>query len=235
MGGLIGRGVVAQYDSAIRGGLRSFDIDPDERKSSTMALSDTVRALAPRPADAATRRFDAVTFGELLVAFAGSEPGGVEQVSDYHRHISGAEVTVAAGLVRLGHRATWIGRVGDDPLGRYAAAALRGEGIDTSAVEVQTNRPTAVRLDTRAPDGSAHRSAYRSNSAGRLLAPSRSADEVIASALHVHGTAAVATLSESARAFALRAVERGRGGGATVSIDTTRYDRVADLGHLSAA
>jgi sugar/nucleoside kinase (ribokinase family) len=48
--------------------------------------------------------------------------------------IGGSESSVAIGVRRLGHPATWIGRLGDDPPGHLIARELRAERV--SAVTV---------------------------------------------------------------------------------------------------
>ena len=61
----------------------------------------------------------------------------------YTRALAGAETNVATGLARLGHRAGWIGRVGDDPFGRFALAELAAAGIDTTHVSSTPTPPPA--------------------------------------------------------------------------------------------
>ena len=77
-------------------------------------------------------KLDAVTFGEVMTMFVATEPGPLEQVTTFTRALAGAETNVATGLARLGHRTGWIGRVGDDPFGRFALAELAPPG-STSA------------------------------------------------------------------------------------------------------
>src|SRR5579863_79269 len=56
----------------------------------------------------------------------------------------GANQAVAAA--RLGADVRMVGCVGDDDFGRQLIAALRAEGIDTSAVRTATSAPTGLAM-----------------------------------------------------------------------------------------
>jgi 2-dehydro-3-deoxygluconokinase len=162
---------------------------------------------------------DVVTFGEVMAMFIAGESGPLENVATFTRALAGAETNVAVGLARLGHRVGWIGRVGDDPFGRYAIAELAGSGVDTSNVTVDAAAPTGFQLKSRADGADPHVVYFRKNSAGSRLAPSPAADDYIATARHLHLTGIPLALSESTRAFAFRAVSVARAAGVTVSFD----------------
>lgn len=57
--------------------------------------------------------------------------------------------TVAIGGSRLGHRAAWIGRVGDDPIDRVILSGLRAENVDLSTVRVDDVQAGLRRLADR--------------------------------------------------------------------------------------
>jgi 2-dehydro-3-deoxygluconokinase len=60
-----------------------------------------------------------VTFGEALVLFL-AEPGVPLSAAvslSFRRSVTGAELNLAVGLSRLGHRTGWFGRVGNDAHG----------------------------------------------------------------------------------------------------------------------
>lgn len=56
----------------------------------------------------------------------------------------GNAVNAAVSAARLGHEATYLGRIAGDPLGESLLAALRGEGVDVSACEVVPGGSTKV-------------------------------------------------------------------------------------------
>src|SRR5690606_25220219 len=101
----------------------------------------------------------------------------------------GAETNVAIGVSRLGHRAAWIGRLGDDPLGLFIKDALRGEGVDVSRVQLETEVPTGLMLRERRTADRVRVSYYRRGLAGSRLGPNDIEPELVRSArvLHVSG------------------------------------------------
>jgi hypothetical protein len=93
-----------------------------------------------------------VTLGEALVAIAPKTPTGLHRAPALRMHPGGAEVNLAVGLARLGISAEWVGRVGDDPLGRLVLDALRAEGV-TARATLDGDRPTGLYLREWLPDG----------------------------------------------------------------------------------
>jgi len=172
-----------------------------------------------RGATGVRRSLDAVTFGEVMVMFVAQEAEPLESVTVFRKALAGAETNVAIGLARLGHRAGWIGRVGDDPFGRYALAELAEAGVDTSAVTVDPQFPTAFQLKSKALGGDPEVVYFRRNSAGSRLAPFPDADAYLRSARHLHLTGIPLALSATTRTFAFRAVETARSAGLTISFD----------------
>jgi 2-dehydro-3-deoxygluconokinase len=162
---------------------------------------------------------DVVTFGEVMTMFVATEPGPLERVTTFTRALAGAETNVATGLARLGHRTGWIGRVGDDPFGRFALTELADAGIDVSTVTVDADAPTGFQLKSYADGGDPEVVYFRANSAGSRLAPSAALDSYIAGSKHLHLTGIPLALSASTRAFAFRAVSVAREAGATISFD----------------
>ena len=70
------------------------------------------------------------TLGEALVVMDPVSRGPLRHVSGFEKNLGGAELNVAVGLSRLGHRAGWAGRLGDDEFGKEILAFARGEGVD---------------------------------------------------------------------------------------------------------
>ena len=62
----------------------------------------------------------------------GDHAGPLAEATTFERFVAGAEANVAVGLARLGHDATYIGRVGSDGFGDAIRWRLRGEGVDTT-------------------------------------------------------------------------------------------------------
>jgi 2-dehydro-3-deoxyphosphogluconate aldolase/(4S)-4-hydroxy-2-oxoglutarate aldolase len=77
---------------------------------------------------------DVVTIGESMVQLTPPETGLLRHAAQFDRFVAGAASNVAIGLVRMGHRAGWISRVGGDEFGACVRASIRGTGVDTTHV-----------------------------------------------------------------------------------------------------
>jgi 2-dehydro-3-deoxygluconokinase len=78
--------------------------------------------------------FEVITFGEAMIRL--SPPGfrRIEQAKSLDLQVGGAELNTAVAVSRLGHTASWISRLPDNPLGRLVANHAREAGVDTSHV-----------------------------------------------------------------------------------------------------
>jgi 2-dehydro-3-deoxygluconokinase len=110
--------------------------------------------------------------------------------------VGGAESNVACGLAGLGHRAAWVGRLGDDPFGRRVLAELSARGVDVSAVATDPGRPTGVYVKDPGPDGT-RTHYYRAGSAASAMGPELARHPVLRRARVVHLSGITAALSDS--------------------------------------
>jgi len=108
---------------------------------------------------------EVITIGESMVMFIASQGDSLEFVSDFTRHLAGAESNVAIGLARLGHKTGWISSIGNDPFGTYIRNTIGGEGVDTSAVTVSTVHSTGMLIKERNDGGDPQVYYYRGDSA----------------------------------------------------------------------
>ena len=168
------------------------------------------------PSDA----LDVVTCGEAMALFAAREPGPLESCSQFERMTAGAELNVAIGLARLGHRVGYLSRVGDDALGRFLLDALERERIDRSHVVIDDAYPTGLMFKTRNDDGSDPQIEYfrRGSAASRLSLADYDASWCLG-ARHLHLTGISPALSDTARELTLHLAREARAAGKTVSFD----------------
>ena len=75
-----------------------------------------------------------VFFGELLIRLTAPGNELLMQSPSLALHVGGAEANVAIGLAHLGHDCAMVSKIPSNALGRGAVAAVRGAGVDCSAV-----------------------------------------------------------------------------------------------------
>lgn len=75
-----------------------------------------------------------VFFGELLIRLTAPGNELLMQSPSLGLHVGGAEANVAIGLAHLGHDCAMISKIPSNALGRGAVAAVRGAGVDCTAV-----------------------------------------------------------------------------------------------------
>jgi 2-dehydro-3-deoxygluconokinase len=75
-----------------------------------------------------------VTFGEAMIRLAPPDFERLEQATALKMTVGGSELTVAAGVSRLGLSAAWVSRLPINPLGRMAQNKAREFGVDTGHI-----------------------------------------------------------------------------------------------------
>ncbi|MDO8585670.1 MAG: PfkB family carbohydrate kinase [Armatimonadota bacterium] len=86
--------------------------------------------------------FDVIGIGYAAVDYLGVVPHYPEldekvRMVDFARQGGGPVATATVTLARLGARASYVGKVGDDDFGEYILRQLQAEGVDTSRVIVE--------------------------------------------------------------------------------------------------
>jgi 2-dehydro-3-deoxygluconokinase len=164
---------------------------------------------------------DLVTLGESMLLLVAEQAGPLGEATSFRRHVAGAESNVAIGLVRLGHTAGWISRLGDDDFGRAVLLRIRGEGVDTSRVVLDATAPTGVffREQHTSPDRPIEVVYYRRGSAASRLGVVDLDAGYIGSARFLHLTGITPALSATCREAVFAAVEIARASGVSVAFD----------------
>lgn len=161
-----------------------------------------------------------VTFGEAMALFVASESGPLSGVNAFAKRAAGAELNVAIGLARLGHRVGWISRLGQDSFGRFILDTLAEENIDASCVRIDEQRPTGMMLKDKCDDGSDPKTEYfRKGSAASHLSIDDYVPEYVLGARHLHLTGISPALSSSVREFSFHVASEMKAAGNTVSFD----------------
>jgi 2-dehydro-3-deoxygluconokinase len=151
-------------------------------------------------------QLEVTTLGEALVAMTSASSGPMRHVTAFEKHIGGAELNVAVGLARLGHRAGFAGRLGDDEFGKGILAFLRGEGVDVAGASLDPGAPTGVYFKERRALGRLRAHYYRAGSAAsRMRFEDLDLDYLFAARI-LHLTGITAAVSESCRNLVERLV-----------------------------
>ncbi len=171
---------------------------------------------------------EVVTFGEAMALFLTEPARRLRGARTFVRSIAGAESNVAIGVSRLGRRAGWFGRVGDDPLGHALLDTLRGEGVEIRRAVVDDGAPTGILVRDRQTERRIDVLYYRGGSAGSRL----NADDVdptyIEGAGVLHVTGITPALSAGCREATRHAVEIARDRSVPVAFDPNLRTKLWD-------
>jgi ribokinase len=171
-----------------------------------------------------------VCVGDLMMDVLARLPGPLAIGSDTPAPVGiyggGSAANTAAWLVRAGLPTTFVGRVGDDALGRRALDELSAAGVDL-AVSVDPDRPTGTCIVLVDVDGE------------RTMVPSAGANAGLGEAalpadlfepealLHLSG---YALFTAGSRSAALAALALARAAGCPISVDTASAAPLAGVG-----
>lgn len=89
-------------------------------------------------------RLDFVSLGEILIQLNPLASGPLRYPKLFETHVAGSEANMLVGLRKLGYTTGIISRVGNDEFGAMIINFLRGEGIDTSKIVIDSEAPTGV-------------------------------------------------------------------------------------------
>jgi len=167
-----------------------------------------------------------VTLGETLGLLVADDVGPLSLARGMRLSMGGAESNVAIGVARLGVPATWIGRLGDDPIGDLIERQLLAERVQCLAP--RDPAPTAIMLRERRTGTAARVSYYRHGSAGSHLRPADVPDGVVEKAGVLHVSGITPGLGPEPAETVREAVRRARQAGVPVSVDLNYRSRLWD-------
>jgi 2-dehydro-3-deoxygluconokinase len=164
---------------------------------------------------------EVVTFGEAMVRLAPPEFERLEQASNLRMSVGGSELTVAAGVARLGLSAAWVSRLPANALGRMAQNKAREFGVDTSHLVWNKEDRMGLYFCEYGASPRASGVLYdRGFSAiSRIQAGEVNWEQVFAGSRWFHTSGITPALSESAAVVTETALRTAKGLGLTVSYD----------------
>ncbi len=160
-------------------------------------------------------RFDLVALGEPLIEFNQTRGPSNEFLQGFGGDTSNCVIAAS----RLGARAAYVARIGDDTFGRMFIELWKNEGVDTRGIGIDGDAHTGVYFVTHGAHG--HEFSYlRAGSAASRMRPGDLPLDVIRSTKVLHVSGISEAISASACDSVLAAIEAARGAGATISFDS---------------
>ncbi|KAJ8490376.1 hypothetical protein OPV22_012097 [Ensete ventricosum] len=160
-----------------------------------------------------------VSFGEMLIDFVPTVSGvSLAEAPGFLKAPGGAPANVAIAVARLGGRAAFVGKLGDDEFGRMLAAIVRENGVDDTGVTFDAGARTALAFVTLRADGEREFMFYRNPSADMLLTAAELNLDLIGKAAIFH-YGSISLITEPCRSAHLKAMEVAKEAGALLSYD----------------
>lgn len=85
-----------------------------------------------------------VCFGELLIDMISQNTGSLVEATGFEKKFGGAPANTAVGIAKLGSDVSFIGKVGNDPFGKYLRSTLDSYNVDTSDLIMSTKGKTTL-------------------------------------------------------------------------------------------
>ncbi len=175
-----------------------------------------------------------VSVGDLMTDVVALASGPMAVGSDTRASVrvtgGGAAANTAAWLAETGHPVTYVGRAGDDLLGRAAVAELARGGVDVRVV-LDPQRHTGACVVVVTPGGV--RSMFPDAGANAALDPADLPIDLLgpgaAAPAHLH-LSGYALLTEGSRPAALAALSQARAAGLTISVDPATVAPLREAG-----
>jgi len=163
------------------------------------------------------KKFDVTALGELLIDF--TENGKSTQGNPiFEANPGGAPCNVLAMLAKLGRKTAFIGKVGDDFLGRHLKAVVEAAGIDTRSLLLDKKVHTTLAFVHTAADGDRDFSFYRNPGADMNLRPEE-VDEALIARSEVFHFGSLSMTHPEVRSATRKALEIARSSGCLITYD----------------
>ncbi|KMJ59260.1 fructokinase [Bacillus sp. LL01] len=154
-----------------------------------------------------------ISLGEALIDFIPLDPDNIT----YQKSPGGAPANVAVGVARLQVDSTFIGKVGNDVLGRFLQKTLSSYGVNTDSMVLTDDIRTGVVFVTL-EDGERSFDFYINPSADRFLTE-KEIDEKLFDQNKILHFGSISLISEPSRSATIKAVKFAKERGLIVSYD----------------
>ena len=163
------------------------------------------------------KRFDVVALGELLIDFTQNGLSGQGNMM-MEANPGGAPCNVLAMLQKLGRKTAFVGKVGDDFLGKMLAGVVADAGINTDNLKFDRDVHTTLAFVHTYEDGDRDFSFYRNPGADIMLSADEVDESIIKDARLFH-FGSLSLTYEVSRAATQKAVAAAKEAGCIVTFD----------------
>lgn len=157
--------------------------------------------------------------GEPMGLLIAQSEGSLDSVSGYDLAVAGAEFNVAVGAARLGHRVTYMTKLGRDPFGERIIHVLDDNKIGNEFVAWSDEKKTGFMLKSRVSEGDPAIFYFRAGSAASTLSVEDVEKINFSEYTHIHVTGILPALSGSTRAAVSLMMDKAREAGLFISFD----------------
>jgi fructokinase len=162
---------------------------------------------------------DVVCLGEALIDFVAIDAGvSVGESSGFVRAPGGAPANVAVGIAKLGGSSAFLGKVGDDPFGRFLERTFSEAGVDTSGMVFSRRYRTGLAFVSLEESGERDFCFFRNPSADMTYTVSELDLSRLASGRIFH-FGSITLINQPAQNTTLTAAQRARDAGLLLSYD----------------
>ncbi|KGX93795.1 fructokinase [Pontibacillus halophilus JSM 076056 = DSM 19796] len=155
-----------------------------------------------------------ISLGEALIDFIPLD----EQNMNYQKSPGGAPANVAVGLARLGAKSTFLGKVGEDVLGRFLQTTLQDYGVKTDGMIFSKDVRTGVVFVTLGEGGERSFDFYINPSADQFLQVDEVEESLFKENKVLH-FGSISMINEPVKSATAQAVQLAKENGMVVSYD----------------
>lgn len=162
---------------------------------------------------------DVVCLGELLIDFTTANTGECIAESDsFIKHAGGSPANTCVGVCALGGTSAFLGKVGDDPFGRYLYNVLKDKGVDVTGLRLTKEAKTRLAFVDNLPDNKREFIFYGTPSADELYNEDDLEMSIVNRAKIFH-FGSISLVNDCLFAAAQIAIGKARSKGALISYD----------------
>lgn len=163
---------------------------------------------------------EVITLGEPLIVYVAEKTGTFSEVETYTRGLAGAELNFSVGVTRLGHKISYMTRLGQDVYGKYIMEFIQKEGINSEHIIWDKQHLTGSYLKFKALKGDPAIAYFRKGSAASYLCRDDVEQINFSKVKMLHITGISAGISKSCCDACKYAIKKAKEKGVFVSFDT---------------